>query len=1132
MEEDKNFSLWKTGLRSGEYIIGIQNIGKKNIGTKIQVRFINDGILPPFLGYFDSTDIKVRDRLNFGFFKDMNFEQRNRWIAEHSVNDKVYLSDLNVELRFISLGGEFLKLDSNDQNRLMTGEWIPMNEVFLMFPRKPGSNAKRHTLIFRGNIWALTNEEREDHIDMFYDPFNGSFMEHPIDGRRVCAIKVGEQTIGVCDNELTNYHEEPNPEIANHLSWLTPGILKSLLQKIIRMFPEKVEIEKKLFDSTDTAITVFLMLFNHPGSFVPDLKMFVKGAESALKRLAVTILEDSYGTPHAILSLFLGALMARKDWKFSPDFIHMSVSFLVEAMTPKCLDYDWHESRRKLQDYDQIICNALETLKSFETDINMLYSICGRGWNARTNFRKQPPVMKVEHCLDHHCTTGVLYFYRDYETKHDPKELIDKFWNKSSKFNPRKHNFEIDKFVKLAQKFYWRYKTAKPSLIPTTDQRFEFSRNISPSWISAMIGPIEHTIVTGGKETKVVSFFKPDDIGSVVTIRRPTRAKDEPELTKDEILLSSNVVERLKSEPFHLKEDIIAVDHNFRYDKNRFIMDHPERSCSMNWEEYCNEQISIPLLNGEVDHIFYRILRRLFRQVGDGIIVDWKDKLRNILSIRDQKVMHRLGIYIRRVSRKITMYKISRDGSGTYLEVGPEDFCVFRILCSLCDIFPGVIRLDHDNNHLDCSFDIINIFFWNRIRDEVFKICGEAQLFNWGVVSNDDRILKSHQVDAVERIIDRCKFGKRGSILYLSVGSGKTLIVIKSLLTLMSLGMLPRFVVYSMPAAAFDSVFREFSRNSIPFVTLDPRKGSSQHSVNKLTEFHVNFINHDHMRYDGIREQLVMNAVDIFMVFDEFHYMMSMETKRTSVGLEMAKSCNNFIALTGTLVKDKDPDGIIEWVSQVVEFELTKKNFLVGISSLISGKINYGITCHRQFIDIPMQNPDYFSVVDQRLGGTADRVDFRAAVSFCYDVIREEIVRMTLKTLQYEQTVFVVALNNEMMEFLSDIFTQQGYETFCIRAGNSITLEYGVQTSIRVVITTMRHCTGYTLTSCKTMITSVYFSNQASRTQIEGRLIRTGQQHPYVDFYILHTGILSYVLKNYEDARSIEKCINDMSRDI
>jgi len=78
----------------------------------------------------------------------------------------------------------------------------------------------------------------------------------------------------------------------------------------------------------------------------------------------------------------------------------------------------------------------------------------------------------------------------------------------------------------------------------------------------------------------------------------------------------------------------------------------------------------------------------------------------------------------------------------------------------------------------------------------------------------------------------------------------------------------------------------------------------------------------------------------------------------------------------------------------------------------------------------------------------------------------------------------------------------------------------------------MTHSTGYNLTAIKTMITGVFFSNQATRTQLEGRILRFGQISPFVDFITVHTGILSYVLDKYENTRSLEKIISDLSKEI
>lgn len=76
----------------------------------------------------------------------------------------------------------------------------------------------------------------------------------------------------------------------------------------------------------------------------------------------------------------------------------------------------------------------------------------------------------------------------------------------------------------------------------------------------------------------------------------------------------------------------------------------------------------------------------------------------------------------------------------------------------------------------------------------------------------------------------------------------------------------------------------------------------------------------------------------------------------------------------------------------------------------------------------------------------------------------------------------------------------------------------------QAVITTSNHSEGYSLSRLRVMITGVYFSNQASRSQLEYRLNRIGQLHD-IRILVIHAGIISYIHKHYEKARSLAQCI-------
>jgi hypothetical protein len=64
------------------------------------------------------------------------------------------------------------------------------------------------------------------------------------------------------------------------------------------------------------------------------------------------------------------------------------------------------------------------------------------------------------------------------------------------------------------------------------------------------------------------------------------------------------------------------------------------------------------------------------------------------------------------------------------------------------------------------------------------------------------------------------------------------------------------------------------------------------------------------------------------------------------------------------------------------------------------------------------------------------------------------------------------------------------------------------------------------------MITAPYPSNEASRTQLVGRVVRLSQESPEVFIEIVHCGILTYSMKYHEVARMIAKSLSGMQKDV
>jgi hypothetical protein len=1138
--------VWKTGVHSHELVTGTSKSGvNENEGTTFEIEFEDMVFLPPSRDWYKPENeaedrIMIRDRVT-GFLKTMEFEDRWNWIQEN-MSAEHYISDYNARIRFLSISGAFLKLKNEDQVKLNSHDWLPMSEVMNMFPRKPGSKAKRHTLIFRGSIWAVQGSQNEVEADVYYDLVNAEFMETK-SRDRVCLVDVNGVRVGVCDGPASVDYGQYDEDIEKRIQWFTPGILKSVIQKSIRVFPVNVAIGDRHYPTEDVLLTAFLMLMNHPGSFVPDLRAFVRGSESALKRLAISAIEDSYMPKERVQSLFLGALAARTGWVFSDEYVQLCCQWALETLTPSYLVYDWrHLKSTELDDESQLLLESLTTLGSFETDVNMVRSCLENDWIYETPEFHRYVTMDVQHAFDHHCTTDVVYLL-DIPNIH-PEDAVRLIWDESSALNPRKRIFEINEDVKTAQTRYWLLKTEIPVHEELSSGELELPRRLDDAWIAGEIGPIEHRV--GG--SAVQSFFHPDDVSAIVTIRAPSRAKDQPQLTEDELKTAELFVRQKFSRPVRIKDERLNIDNDFVFEDGFFIIVDNER---VPWSDYCSQTISLPTYDGfGYTNVFDEHLAFMAEVQSDFVNPDWETCILEYIRDLPPEFPMRLSVYLRTIAMEIAPYKIGRDGKGTYESVNAMDAYVFRFLCLCCYLIPAAIELKHDRS-LSLSFTIKNVSVWNRLRSMIFELTSSAALNDWSnevrsafkrrnleyhgdwsLSEFDDRTLRDHQRQAVERIMSRSVSGKRGNIIWIPVGGGKTFIVVNVLFELMKRCAMPEYVVYSLPPSAFESVINEFRRSDVlPVHIMDVTKTGQKRGMGRPKPFHVNFIKHDGLRV--IREELLSISSRTYLILDEFHMMMDTGTQRTSVALELSKTANDFIAMTGTLIKDKDPQGIIEWVGQTVEIELTDKNYTVAVASTISNVVDHGIHEEYTLYDagVPEGHP-YWSMVDASLGGTAPKTDFRNAVNVCYGITEECIFEIAMTILTEESNVFVVALNSAMQARLRGRFENEGKCVFSIDGRHSINMTPGTHTDVDVVITTVRHSAGYNLTAIKTLVQGVYFSNQATRTQLVGRLVRMGQPSPTVDVITVHCGILSYTLRHYESARSLEKALSDLAKGI
>jgi len=409
-----------TGVRPDEIVIGTKTQAKD------AVLKIHDKLIPPWKRELDHIrayeDVwkKFLNKLaSLEFFGSLSVKQREDWLTEHQNNAKTYMDEIpGVKFEILQLGKSDMrkKLTEEDIERLLSGETILATEVRAMFPRKPGSKAKRTTLMFRRSIWkvALTHREvqsfdgptfnlttglitssaktrKADEVILILERFGGAT---PYDVGFLTtrkSIALDEATIFPY---ILSMHGKFTVEDINTIQratfTFTPAAYKSLLQKIIRFRPKVVDLggDFGTYPADFVLATTLALLLIMPGSFVPDIQRYVTGMESAFKRLAVTIFEDSsVDNEHqsAVLRMICGAMLAQRVKSWRPDENLIETLFMLGDMAwNQDAAYCYNIPRGiKLPPYDvdanaTLLENAsvlMDELRSFQSDLGMIRDI-------------------------------------------------------------------------------------------------------------------------------------------------------------------------------------------------------------------------------------------------------------------------------------------------------------------------------------------------------------------------------------------------------------------------------------------------------------------------------------------------------------------------------------------------------------------------------------------------------------------------------------------------------------------------------------------------------------------------------------------------------------------------------------
>ncbi len=267
------------------------------------------------------------------------------------------------------------------------------------------------------------------------------------------------------------------------------------------------------------------------------------------------------------------------------------------------------------------------------------------------------------------------------------------------------------------------------------------------------------------------------------------------------------------------------------------------------------------------------------------------------------------------------------------------------------------------------------------------------------------------------------------------------------------------------------------------------------------------------------------------------------DSKRTNVALNIASLAKDFVVFTGTPVIDSKTYKLIAWLKMIVPYEVNDKNYLVSANSMLTRNVNTGVKITREKVEAPFNKDEieeYNKLIPLALGGTntnPSHEQMSKASEICYNVCNREMVKQVLLLIKEKKNPMIVAKDTKHQILIKEMLIEKNIkekDIFVLSSGNSIVLtddsvkKDGID--YKVVIVPIRRPEGYTLTRLKSMVTSIYPSNQATRTQIEGRINRIGQKETNIIYKVVHSGILTNIMNHHDDAKSLEIALMKMSK--
>ena len=1211
------FAVTVTGVRPGERIVG--NVLKNN--TKGSSMTFVDGLRPlsSWVNALKPHDFELVAALLSGtaMFANTSPALIKQWIVDNTYEDNgvnMHLHDFNVRVTNVVLGGE-------DINKYLTPEDI---EEFAGLGPEPGgywtlksiydrclrnkvNNSDRDNghgvLIFRPDLWRIQTGALSTYEGSYFDldeSLESSQPHHGILARdrvsRTIYILSGTPYAVITSSRSTSWNIKdavavvksifPDDgdtinSVVKELGKMPGGFFRSFMQKIIRT--ACTYVTHTVFNETtpdsrswrgDVAVaTAFALLLCHPGEFNERLGAFVTGAESAMKRAAVSCLEDSsISTPMTVARILVRALLCKQhrgSWFPTTNDVRESIEMLTSAWSrTQCFNYDLHGDLSILGNlHDEplspswAVYSCLRECGSFESDITMSALIHLNGWTTsnqwthtthttHTNTSMPRYPMSLLHAVDQHSNPDFVYCF-DFEALSDLgytsfPAVSRATWDLSSSYNPRRGDILPDAattpYIALLNtvQHYVYHITHNTPRIARTRIEGETQNIIGDIPEAVLCGMVGHRLVTVKNGKKYLVSINPHDISTRVVMMNPrakVAASDDVKsgtftITNSIKIEAVRAFDKLLEHGFKLGAKAVAPYYWLRggilYYRNGEYMYELDGS-TRPWRDYLTPFITVPLVASLPLDI--SILERSLRYSDTGVISEWRSNLMTILSRLSISYLTSLKstiVFSITNNNSIVFPSVDKDGEGTKYVAKFSDLVVVSALSEIATVVPFALTRTGSR-----SFKIGFLPMLNTIADFVDEIIASRTIEtmsasrtddrrSWDLIQGDSREKFTHQAYMIERLAT----SGRMAIICSDVGTGKTLTMLEDVCRNIAENTMPPYFFYFTVRGGEQTAVTEAQRYGLKTTIVDPRIGSRKSKVANiiLAPYVMNVIVYDQARLHGLDQALIDRAAEAFVIFDEFDTVVN-PTKKTSIALDVARRAQRVVCCSATPVKDRHLEYLIPWLSQLVPFNVTYSNIWSAMAGLITGIVDLGITVIKRRIEAPLtQKEEVDAAIFSSHPVRIPPRDFRALVNIYYNACFREQIRQTLEYAK-TQCVFLVVGRKSQLFAARDALMSAGIRAEEIAIvgleGGQTTFLADDVSEIRIIITTIYYTRSYTATRATVMIKGVFFVSEATQIQTLGRIRRTTQRSKEVTEVIVHAGILTLVLERYDRERSM-----------